>query len=161
MNHSVSPEMSRAAVYAKARGITIESALGSGQDGIVLSTDRRTAVKSFHYEELYRRERDVYLRFAENGFVKANEFEIPRLIEFDDALWIVEMTIVSPPFFVDFAGASLDAPRMFEPEIVAEWIREKKEEFEADWPIVKRALWAFERIGVYLSDVNPRNVQCR
>jgi hypothetical protein len=161
MSDPLNPETSRAVTYAKFKGLAIENTLGSGQDGVVFSTNRRTAIKSFLFFELYRRERDVYLRFKEKGFVKANEFHVPRLIESHDDLWIVEMSIVSPPFIVDFAGARLDAPLRFEPEIMAEWLQDKKEEFESDWPAVKRAMWAFESIGVYLTDVAPRNVRCR
>ena len=153
--------MLRAVLYAKEKGLTIENSLGGGQDGVVLSTNRRTAIKSFCFEELYRREKAVYLRLAEKGFVRTIVFHIPRLIELHNVLWIVEMTIVSPPFIVDFAGARLDSPATFEKEIMDDWLAEKKEEFESDWPTVKRAVWQLEKIGVYLVDVAPRNIQCR
>lgn len=155
--------MARVALYATARGLTIEISLGGGQDGLVMVTSRQTAVKSFIHSELYRREKAVYLRFQEKGFAQANEFEVPRLIEFDDGLWIIEMTIVSPPFIVDFAGATLNSRSSVfdDAEITREWLRDKQEEFEGDWPAVKRALWKFEGIGVYLNDVSPRNIVCR
>ncbi len=128
---------------------------------MVLMTETPTAIKSFIYEKLYRQERDVYLRFREKGFVKANDFHVPRLIEFDDELTVIEMTVVTPPYIVDFAGARLDSRADFPEDVMEEWLRAKKEEFEDDWPTVKRALWKFESIGVYLNDVAPRNVCCR
>lgn len=157
----VSAALSRAAMYAKTKGLTIESDLGAGMDGVVLMTETPTAIKSFIRPELYRQERDVYLRFREKGFVKANDFHVPRLIEFDDVLMVVEMTVVTAPYIVDFAGARLDCPHSFPEEVMEVWYQAKKEEFESDWPTVKRAMWKFESIGVYLNDVAPRNVCCR
>jgi hypothetical protein len=83
------------------------------------------------------------------------------LIEADDRLMAIEMTIVSPPFVLDFAGARLDRKFDFGAEIIEEWRQEKIEQFETDWPQVQRLIWAFERWGVYLSDVHPGNVMCR
>jgi hypothetical protein len=77
MNDSLAPEFHRAALYAKKNQLTIEDWLGGGVDGIVFSTVRRTAIKSFLAFELYRQERDVYLRFQEKAFVAANEFHVP------------------------------------------------------------------------------------
>ena len=130
---------------------------------MVLSTNQRTAIKSFAYFELYRRERDVYLRFREYGFVQVDGFQIPRLIDFDNNLWVVEMSIVSPPFIVDFAGAYLNVPPSYrdDDDFMEQWLIEKKDEFENDWPRVKRALGKFEALGIYLADVAPRNVRCR
>ncbi len=147
-------------MYAKSRGLTIEGMLGGGVDGIVHATERTTAIKSFFGRQLYLQERNVYLRLAEKGFVVANEFHVPRLIEYDDNLQIVEMTIVTPPYIVDFAGAQLDRRKEFPPDVMEQWLVQKKEEFEANWPRVKRAMWKFEAIGVYLNDVAPRNVNC-
>jgi hypothetical protein len=155
-----SAAITRAALYAKTRGLTIEKTLGAGWDGIVQATNRTTAIKSFRHPQLYRQERDVYLRFEEKGFVSANEFHVPRLIEYDDNLQIVEMTIVTPPYIVDFAGAQLDRKNEFPPDVMANWLEEKKEQFEANWPRVKRAMWKFAAIGVHLNDVAPRNVNC-
>ncbi|HUQ68133.1 MAG TPA: hypothetical protein VM165_01340 [Planctomycetaceae bacterium] len=151
----------RAELYAKERALTIEKPLGGGFDGVVLGTNRRTAVKSLNYPILYQRERDVYLRLAEHNVNRVNGFEVPRLIDVDDRLMVIEMTIVSPPFVLDFAGALLDRKPEFELEILEEWRREKLEQFEADWPQVQHLIWTFERWGIFLSDVHPGNVMCR
>lgn len=127
----------------------------------MLGTSHRTAIKSLVHPILYRQERDVYLRLQELNLSNLRGFEIPRLVDLDDTLQVIEMTIVSPPFVLDFAGAKLDRKPQFEPEIMEEWRREKAEQFEDDWQEVQRLIWAFERFGVYLSDVHPGNVMCR
>uniref|UniRef100_A0A7C2K1V4 Protein kinase domain-containing protein n=1 Tax=Schlesneria paludicola TaxID=360056 RepID=A0A7C2K1V4_9PLAN len=161
MNREPLSPLDRAQRYAKDRGLTIEKPLGGGFDGIVLGTSHRTAIKSLVHPILYRQERDVYLRLQELNLSNLREFEIPRLVDLDDTLQVIEMMIVSPPFVLDFAGAKLDRKPQFEPEIMEEWRREKAEQFEDDWQEVQRLIWAFERFVVYLSDVHPGNVMCR
>ncbi len=132
-----------------------------GYDGVVLSTTGRTALKAFNYQQLYRQELAVYRRFLERQFFQANEFQIPQLVGHDDTLSVIEMTIVSPTFIVDFASViKLDTPPQFDAEIMREARLEQKENFEADWPKVKRAISKLEIVGVYLSDVHPGNVRC-
>lgn len=154
--------LERAALYAKSKDLAISKTLGGGYDGLVQATTGRTAIKAFKSPELYRRELAVYRRFAERSFFQAEEFHVPSLVGHDDDLAVIEMTIVSPPFIVDFASVvKLDTPPQFEAEIMEEARREQKENFEDDWPRVKRALRKLESIGVYLADVHPGNVRCR
>jgi len=150
----------RAELYAKKNRMTIEKQIGGGFDGVVLGTSQRTAIKSLNSYGLYRNERDVYLHLQKKQVNNVHGFEIPRLIAFDDDLFVIEMTLVSPPFLLDFAGASLVGRTRFEPEIWEEWQTEKKEQFETEWPRVKTMLYALEGLGVYMNDVHPGNVMC-
>lgn len=84
---------------------------------------------------------------------------VPRLVEYDDQLFVIEMTIVKPPFVLDFASAYLDQPPDFSSEVVDEWKREKDEQFEKQWPDVQLILFELEKIGVYLRDVHPGNIR--
>ena len=91
--------------------------------------------------------------------VRLLEFDVPQLLGSDDELWIVEMTIVSPPFALDFAGAYLDQKPDFPPEVMADWRAEKAEQFgEPHWSRVQALMWAFSKLGVYLADVKPGNI---
>ena len=117
----------KAEVYAEQQQIEIGRKLGFGWDGTVFATSRQSAIKMFKHERLYQRERDVYLRLDEQRVVRILGFEVPQLIDFDDDLWVVEMTIVSPPFVLDFAGAYLDQKPDFPPEVMADWAAEKEE----------------------------------
>lgn len=91
--------LERAKTYSATRQLPREtqSLLGAGQDGTVWRTSADTAVKVFHREGAFASELAAYQRLAELDMVKVNEFVIPRLIGFDDALQVIEKDIVSPP----------------------------------------------------------------
>jgi hypothetical protein len=113
------------------------------------------------YKPLYQCERDVYRRLAEDGISSVVGFDVPRLINYDDELWVVEMGIVSPPFVLDFAGAYLDEAPNFPDEIMDEWRQEKKEQFGDRWPEVQDIMREFRKLGIYLADVKPGNIMFR
>lgn len=77
-----------------------------------------SALKLHEAEESYARERDVYRRLAEHRIDQVCGFDIPAMIDCDDELWVLEMTIVKPPFVFDFAGAWLDWRPEFSDEIL-------------------------------------------
>jgi len=147
--------------YAVSRGLWLDHHLGSGFDGIVYKTHRPSAIKWFRSRKLYENERNVYLRLQEHGVVNLVGFTVPKLIDYDDTLLIVEMDIVTPPFVLDFAGAYLDKRPPFDAEQIAEWMADRAEIFEADWPQVKRLYYAFQRYGIVLSDLKVGNIVCR
>jgi hypothetical protein len=108
----------RAEAYAKQRGLEIGEELGHGVDGIVFSTEGqpqdaegkfRSAVKASLNATKYIRERDVYLRLEENQVRRIRDCHVPRLIQFDDELMVIEMTIVQRPFVLDFGGPTWTA----------------------------------------------------
>ena len=109
-------------------------------------------------EEGYQREKEVYQRLGRFEISTILGFNVPQLIDFDDGLLTLEMTIVKRPFVLDFAGAYLDARPEFSEEIWANWEAEKREQFEERWPVVQEVIAEFERLGVYLLDVNPNNI---
>jgi hypothetical protein len=156
-----SQSVARAKKYVERQGIEMTKRLGFGVQGDVYSTTRMSAIKAFDRVEHYRRERDVYLRIEEQGFRNPAGFNVPRLINFDDDLWIVEMGVVKPPYVVDFAGAYLDHPPPFSEDELSEWEADRIELFGDDWDQVKLVMAAFRRIKVYLNDVKPGNVTVR
>jgi hypothetical protein len=85
-------------------------------------------------------------------------FHVPQLIRYDDELRVIEMTIVTPPFVLDFAGAQLDFPPDFPEEVWEEWEAEKMEQFGSRWPEARAVLDALEEFDIYVSDVSPRNI---
>jgi hypothetical protein len=50
------------------------------------------------------------------------------------------MTIVRPPFLLDFASAYLDKAPDCPPEVIEEWRAEKAEQFGANWARVEALL---------------------
>src|SRR5205823_2806439 len=97
----------RALKYAMLRGIDLTSLLGSGVNGRVWYTSRHTAIKVFDRQIEYEREWNVYTRLVEFEIASINEFRVPQLFAWDDGLQVIEISVVQPPFVLDFAGAYL------------------------------------------------------
>ena len=149
--------------YARRQHLQLAERLGFGIHGIIYvaedkSAGGRTAVKVHREREPYARERDVYQRLQQVGVTEILGFNVPQLVRTDDELRIIEMTIVTRPFVLDFAGAYLDAPPRFSEEIWAEWESGKRDQFDAHWPQVKRVLDALEAWDIYMVDVSPTNI---
>lgn len=128
-------------------------------DGTVFQTSRQSAVKILKWQELYERERDAYIRLRDHDVHTVCDCNVPALLGFDDELWAVEMSIVSPPYVLDFAGASVDQRREYPQEVLDEWMADKREQFGDQWPHVRRIVFAFEQMGIYLGDLNPNNIR--
>lgn len=155
----------RARQYTENNALTLGDELGSGVHGIVFVTvcqrhqgEVRSAIKVHRREPDYFRERDVYQRLAQRKIKTINGCHVPRLLEYDDELLIIEMTVVSRPFVLDFGGAFLDRAPDFSEEVMAEWRAEKKEQFGKRWGDVLGILGVLESYGIFMIDVNPGNI---
>ncbi len=149
--------------YAARHQLQLAARLGFGIHGIIFAAeDKRaggqTAVKVHREEKPFQRERGVYERLREIGVTKILGFNVPQLIRVDDQLRVIEMSIVTRPFVLDFAGAYLDAPPDFPGTIWDEWEAGKREQFDAGWPTVQAVLAALEDWRIYMVDVSPSNV---
>ncbi len=134
--------------------------LGGGQDGSVWESDRNTAIKVFSREANYWRERDCYLRLHDVGIERLGIFSVPTIIGYDDSLWVVEMDIVTPPYFLDFGKAYLDRRPPFDAEQIAEAMQLAEELFDAaDWPDVEEALLDLRLVGIHYLDIKPANIR--
>jgi hypothetical protein len=153
----------RAELYAKRNKLVIAEQLGCGVHGTVFVAESqiesgRSAIKIHGQEASYCRERDVYLRLQEHGVTAIRNCEVPRLLHYDDGLWVVRMTVVTRPFVLDFAGAYLDEPPDFPEEVWDEWRERKQEQFGARWPEVEAVLSSLRIYDIHLLDVSPGNV---
>ena len=149
--------------YARLRQLRLLERLGSGVHGIVFAAEsqrhfRVTALKAHESLSGYTRERDIYLELQELGVHSILSCRVPMLLDIDDELLAIEMTIVSRPFVLDFAGAYLYLPPDFPEEVMAEWRAEKMEQFAARWPDVEAVLRELERLDIHMVDVNPGNI---
>ena len=155
--------LERAREYAQRRSLVVHDRLGAGVHGIVFVAESqhlfgRSAIKVHEREKAYRAERDVYVRLQSRGVTRVQGCSVPQLLAFDNALWIIDMTIVVKPYVLDFAGAYLDQRPDFSVETLAEWRAEKREQFGDDWTEVERILWTLEGYGIYLLDISPNNI---
>ena len=103
-------------------------------------------------------ERDVYLRLRDLGIDLIQEHNVPQLIDYDDELLVIEMSVVVRPFVLDFGGAYLDRPPDYDEAILEEWRRQKEEQFEENWPKAESILAELRSHGIYVADVNPGNI---
>src|SRR6266853_75847 len=94
----------RAHEYAQHHALSLGEELGFGVPGIVLSAESQiktrgsslhSAVKVHEREPCYLRERDIYLRLKERGIKEIRGCTVPKLIGYDDNLWIIEMSLVA------------------------------------------------------------------
>lgn len=151
-----------AIAYASRRQLHLAERLGFGIHGIIYvaegkSTGGKTAVKAHRETEPFLRELSVYHRLQDAQVSEILGFNVPQLIQADDVLRVIEMTVVIRPFVLDFAGAYLDAPPEFSDEIWDEWEIQKREQFRERWPKVRSILAALEDLDVHMIDVSPSN----
>ena len=118
----------------------------------------KSAIKAHRATEFYLRERAVYERLSGAGVSDILGFHVPQFLRADDELQGIEMTIVTRPFVLDFAGAYVGAPPEFSEDIWADWEAEKREQFGRRWTTVRAVMNALEDLGVYLVDVTPSNI---
>ena len=152
-----------ARAYASQHHLQLAERLGFGIHGIIhVTIDNakrgKSALKAHRSVEPYLRERAAYERLRAAGVREILGFHIPQLIRVDDASRVIEMTIVTRPFVLDFVGAWLDAPPEFSDEIWAEWEGEKREQFGYRWPVVQAVLAALETMDIHMVDVSPSNI---
>jgi hypothetical protein len=149
----------RATEYAIVQGIALIDRLGHGWDGSVFSTSRFSAIKAFEFQMLYGNELAVYQRLRDRGIVAIDGFNVPQLLRFDHELWVLELTIVRPPFVLDFAGARLDKRPEYPDDVYEDWLLAKEEQFGDRWPTVLSVMSRFAYMGIYLTDVKPGNIE--
>jgi hypothetical protein len=71
----------------------------------------------------------------------------------------LKMTIVTPPFVPDFAGAYLHQAPEFSDEVWEQWTNEKQEQFGARWTKVQAILKELRNLGIHMLDPSPRNIR--
>lgn len=158
--------LEKAEAYAIARGLKVARGLGFGIHGIVVALESenepgQTALKVHHSAEPYRRECEVYERLREVGCRKILGFHVPQFLRGDEGLLALEMTVVTPPYVLDFAGAYLDFPPEFSDEVWADWERKNQEQFGADWPMAQMLLGELQDFGIHMHDPSPSNMRFR
>jgi hypothetical protein len=147
--------------FAARYGCTLTDRIGVGNDGAVFRTDRFTAVK-FAYDRIqFLRELEVYQVLTELCVERVLGHEVPSLRGSDAELRAIEMTVVSPPFLLDFAAArrSEEVPD-FEDYVWEEHHERMKDKFGHHWQDVLQVADAFERLtGYALLDLHPGNIR--
>ncbi len=157
---------SRIVPYAIARGLTLPVSLGAGKDGTVYFASgpakMTRAVKVFQRSDLYHQELRVYRRLAHHAIESIAGHAVPVLVHHDNELGVLEMSVVTPPYILDFASAALDAPPDFPPHALRERERHWLSVFGTErWARVQVILAALRRLGIHYLDPNRRNITFR
>lgn len=88
---------------------------------------------------------------------------VPQLVRNDDELLAIEITVVTPPFLLDFASTYTDDELEwlgFTPEVWAEREVYWAEVFGERWPDAAAVRAAFHRTtGLHLLDPSPNNIR--
>lgn len=108
-------------------------------EAVSMDGANRSAVKVHHSFNTYINEREAYRRLRGALVNQILSLNVPQLLDCDDRLLVIEMTIVTKPFLLDFAGATLD----------------HRTEFP---PAVQKIISELEAFGIYLNDVSPSNI---
>jgi hypothetical protein len=135
--------------------------LGWGIDGVVYHIPARHAVvKVLATREKYDREIAVYRRLQAHNVTHVQQFSIPRLLNADDQIHVIEMSFVRPPFLLDFVQATLDSPQDFPDDAMSEWWAKLFDSFgEIQFPVVQSVFYhLIQRYGVYYYDLKPGNI---
>ncbi|MDX1926102.1 MAG: hypothetical protein SFV81_06270 [Pirellulaceae bacterium] len=109
MANSRSELLARALKYCDVRGYRFveDVAFGFGVHGSVFACSGASpigynALKIHERRRPYACERDVYLRLKDMGINEVEGHHVPELVEYDDELMAIEMTVVVRPFVLDF-----------------------------------------------------------
>ena len=153
----------RASAYCRERCSVPDfgNLLGMGQEGSVWPTDNETAIKVFDRERNFNSEASCYEILRDNQVYEIDGFTIPHLIDSDSDLLVVEMTIVAPPFILDFGKAYINHRPDFSELVMEYYEQERAEMFEGNWDLVDSAVSSLEQFGIFYWDARPGNIDCR
>lgn len=154
--------LSRAKDYADSRGILLigKDMLGYGSDGSVWHSSRRTAIKALYHQKNFDHELECYHRLKIAGVRRIGMFDVPFLEDFDSKLRIIEISIVQPPYLLDFGKVYLDQPptHLYDEQMMVNAREEWHERFGDRWSKVEHAMRLLEQHGIYYYDPRPGNV---
>jgi hypothetical protein len=150
-------------LFAQTYQVEFINRLGEGKDGEVFQTDCLTGVKFLHVLDHYNREVRAYRVLASLKIDNIAGQNVPRLVRCDDTLLAIEMSIVQPPFIVDFVSAYTDEEIEklgFDEDVIAERQIFWQERFGDRWPKVMTICDQFHRLtGLTLLDLSHNNIR--
>jgi hypothetical protein len=137
--------------------------LGWGLDGVVYARrDPTAAVKIHNKDQSFQNELAVYRRLSERHVEKFMGFQVPVLLDYREQDRLLELSVVKPPFLLDFAAATVDKAHDFTEEAMGMWWNDVEENFGDDFPIASAVFHGLKKqLGIYYWDLKPRNLVFR
>ena len=118
------------ASYLQISTLEVVRKIGFGIHGSVFEVSSgpmsTSVVKVFEDDSAFAREKAVYLRLQDKNISKINEFSVPELLNADDELLILQISLVPRPFVLGFASAYLDELPAWFPPLSREWWADKE-----------------------------------
>lgn len=120
-----------------------------------------SALKGLYRVPNYRLELECYQRLKADNARFIGGFAIPHLEGWDDDLMIIQMSIVEPPYLLDFGKVYLDHPPtyLYDEQLMKNAHAEWRERFGRQWTDVA---WVIEilknKYGIYYFDPRPSNI---
>lgn len=154
----------RATIYCKSTGKKpdFDNLLGKGEEGFVWRTNQDSAIKVYDAGRLrnFTTELTCYEILEENQVSEIEGFTVPHLLGRSEELLVIELSIVSAPYVLDFGKAYINFPPDFSAEVLADYDAEREEMFEGNWDLAQSAIGALQWYGIYYSDARPSNINC-
>lgn len=120
-----------------------------------------SAVKAFYRQEVYAKELECYQRLKRADVRHLVGFDIPILKGFDDSLMVIEISIVEPPYLLDFGKVYLDSPPsyVYDSQMMQNAYAEWRERFGKGWEDVAIVLDVLaKKFGIYYVDPRRSNI---
>ena len=85
------------------------------------------------------------------------------VLGFDDTRLVIEMSVVSPPFVIDFAKSYVDSQPDYPQEAMDDWLASTEELFSEFgweyWEDVQSILQVLRSVGIHYFDARPTNIR--
>ena len=146
--------------YLSSRDAEVVARCGYGKEGVVFKSSRGTAVKVHSSSITFRNEFLVYRRLAETKTEVVLGFSVPRPINADEGLQVIEMGIVEPPYLLDFGTSAIDIEPDFSPEVWEDWWARVQDYFEDRFPQAEAVFQYLKRnLSIWHLDLRPSNLR--
>ena len=132
--------------------------LGFGREAKVYLTSDGTAIKVHEDPDAFQCELLCYIRLMSHEIWEVLGHNVPKLLDADEQLLVLEVSVVERPFLLDFGAARLDSAPDFPAEVLETWEQEKIEQFGENWPHAAAIIeWMRANLGIHLLDIHPGN----
>ena len=137
----------------------IDNELGSGTDGTVYSVSGPSVVKVHKDLHRFNNELNAYLRLRKHNVNSVGMFHIPELRSHDTRHLIIEISVVKPPYLIDFGKSHLDEVPDYDDEAWTMWWERVEQVFGDNTAVASQIFYQMVRkYGIYHLDLNPYNL---
>lgn len=155
--------MARASEFCRKSGgrkPNFNSSFGCGEEGYVWPIeDGISAIKVFNLRKNYDNELGCYRILKAHDISEIHGFNVPQLLAASDELLVIEMTIVKPPYILDFGKSSLYFKPEYPSDATAHYEAKLEETFGEFLPQVELAFAFLEGLGIFYIDASGNNVK--